>query len=80
MKIGSKFNIFLSYSNIYLHFIGKFIFFSCTDTVAGNHVSWSSAPEDLSHNGTEEHSDTTAITETVTGHEDNVKNKSKKKP
>lgn len=79
MKIGSKFNIHLSYSDVHLHLISKFLFFSHTATMAGHHSNWSSAPEDLSH--TELRStvtDTTAITKAVMGHEDSVKDNSKK--
>lgn len=73
MKIGSKFYIHLSYSKV--HFISKFLFFSCTATMAGHHASWSSAAEGPSLTELllcKEHSDTTPITEAVMGHEDSV--------
>lgn len=73
MKIGSKFYIHLSYSKV--HFISKFLFFSCTATMAGHHASWSSAEEDPCLTELllcKEHTDTTPITEAVMGDEDSV--------
>lgn len=77
-KIGSQPIIHLRYGNVHLHYVSKFLFFSWDGCKGSPQCQMELISRRSFPCRTDKHSDSTATTEAVRGHEDSVKGEREK--